>query len=650
MITKTPQLECPPYLQLQAFLAGRMAAEDTLPICAHIENCQACLALLDRIQQQEPSDTVVDWVESYLSERVIDPGFHEAQVRIIKQYEANHGQELEPVLPKNLDQYELLEPLGEGASGRVFKARHVHLQRLVAIKILNTSHSQQTATIQRFYQEMEIVGRLDHRHVLRAIDARPADGYHMLVMEYVPGKSLAQVLQSVGRINWPESAELIKQATHGLEYAHQQQLIHRDLKPSNLLLTHHGVLKILDFGLAKLSSQQLDPQQPLLVGTSNYMAPEIWLLQTPDVRADLYALGCTFFKLLTGRVPYPTNELGLAAKKQAHCTSPLPSPREFTPDIPEGIVAIIQQLLAKDPAQRFQTPRALIDALEPFTHTANIAELVKQWDWSNDDTLPISNQLEATLTQVEPATKVDTRPAKRLTASWIFAGICSLCLLGWYLFNNQVITGNGEQQEQFALDRQYPVEALDVNYQLNYSSINNQPNLELATRRTALIKFTELKQEPFTMSINIKSPFEGAGGLYCGLRNLQNKQIELAQEKRYYQAFELQKTSVKNSPVSQYEIIHSVYGFDALRFAGNEKHILGSWTVKWDASKEQQELSVKYDGQKWQLYWNQELLDPINGIDPLVIPYDMNNIVGFCGITCQFGKLQCSSFSVLPFK
>jgi len=255
--------------------------------------------------------------------------------------------------------------------GTVFKAYHLNLKRFVAIKTLKIDQHHSPEVIRRFKQEMELVGQMDHPNVVRATDAGERNGIFFLVMEHLPGTDLSRLVHKRGRLDPTFACEIIRQAALGLDYIHEKGLVHRDIKPSNLMLTQDRVVKILDLGLARFGLHEHDNQEltpaGYAVGTYSYMAPEQATTGAAiDARADLYSLGCTLFRLLTGHAPYSGSEYDSPAKVlYAHCHVPL----ESTPDfefVPSELRDVLLRMTSKDPAHRFRTGREVAEALAPF--------------------------------------------------------------------------------------------------------------------------------------------------------------------------------------------------------------------------------------------------------------------------------------------
>jgi serine/threonine protein kinase len=270
-----------------------------------------------------------------------------------------------------LGPYELLEKIGEGGMGAVFKARHTRLKKVVAIKVMSPSSTRDPDAVARFAREMEAVGRLEHPNIVRALHADEHQGTHYLVMEYVEGQDLKTLIKERGPLPVADACGLLRQVASALDYAHGHGLIHRDIKPSNLIITSQGQLKVLDLGLARLG--QIAEGEELTttgvsMGTPDYMAPEQWAdTRRVDHRCDLYSAGCTLFYLLTGRVPYGGEGRATAlSKMDGHAHEEIPMLSSLRSDIPPGLDQLFKRLLAKQPSARLGTAAELVKLLEPF--------------------------------------------------------------------------------------------------------------------------------------------------------------------------------------------------------------------------------------------------------------------------------------------
>ncbi|MDA0833414.1 MAG: SUMF1/EgtB/PvdO family nonheme iron enzyme [Planctomycetota bacterium] len=268
-----------------------------------------------------------------------------------------------------LGNYLLIEKIGAGGMGQVFKARHRRMERFVAIKMLPPNVTKDQAAVARFEREVIAAAKINHPNIVAAHDADCANGVHFLVMELVEGNDLSALVKKEGPFPLVKTVNFILQAAKGLEAAHAVGIVHRDIKPANLLLDKKGTVKILDMGLARLNGDEDTATQAELTGTGtvmgtvDYMAPEQALnTKTADARADIYSLGCSFYYLLTGKATYGGDTL--MAKLLAHREHPIPSLRASNPEVTEHLEAVFCKMIAKKVEDRFQTMTEVIAALE----------------------------------------------------------------------------------------------------------------------------------------------------------------------------------------------------------------------------------------------------------------------------------------------
>jgi len=275
-----------------------------------------------------------------------------------------------------LGPYVLLERLGKGGMGQVFKARHRLMNRVVALKVIRPDFLAREGAAQRFRREIQAAAQLSHPNIVHAYDADCVGQTHFLVMEYVEGIDLAKLLKERGRQPVAQACEYARQAALGLQHAHERGLIHRDIKPSNLLVARAGgALKVLDMGLARLEmADKAAPKETLtedgaVMGTPDYIAPEQALdTHRADHRADIYSLGCTLYHLLTGRPPFPDG--ALTQKLLWHQqVEPVPVER-LRVELPTGLALVVRKMMAKRPADRYQTAGEVAGALELFARCA----------------------------------------------------------------------------------------------------------------------------------------------------------------------------------------------------------------------------------------------------------------------------------------
>lgn len=271
---------------------------------------------------------------------------------------------------RRLGPYVLGERLGGGGMGDVFLATHVLMNtRRVAVKILKPHLADQPHFLQRFLREIAAIGGVkSHPNLVHAEFADLAGNVPYLVMEYVPGIDLGQYLKKRGPLPVADACEIIVQAAHGLAAIHEAGFVHRDLKPSNLMVTKEGVVKVLDLGLARLQTTDIPADEltntDCVLGTSDYTAPEQSEdPRTVDIRADIYSLGCTIYKLLSGQAPY-AEHASAAQKIRAHAEAPFPNwPASVSP----GLAAVLTKMVAKNREDRHANPPELAAVLSPFT-------------------------------------------------------------------------------------------------------------------------------------------------------------------------------------------------------------------------------------------------------------------------------------------
>lgn len=275
-------------------------------------------------------------------------------------------------MPSRVGDYDVLEKLGGGRSGPIYKARHRERGAIVSLKVLPPEVVKSPEVIKRFRREAEISAKLDHPSLIVAYESGQEGGLHYLAMEYVQGNDLARLVEQQGRLSVEKALEYLVQAARGLEYLHGQGVYHRNIKPQNLMIDSRGGLKIANLLLARLDDDSdllAEDAENLtktgqMMGSAEYLSPEQASDSSrADQRADIYALGCTLHFLLIGKPPY-TNKSSLQTIL-AHRSSPIPSLRALRDDVPEDLDRVFQKMMAKDPAERYQSASAVLAALEP---------------------------------------------------------------------------------------------------------------------------------------------------------------------------------------------------------------------------------------------------------------------------------------------
>ncbi len=410
---------------LPAFLEGILSDDESLSCEEHLQTCARCLERTRNLQAAQTVANALRGESGIPSEEEIPHSDIDSELAaLIRQFSdrehmeavaaetvaehlvitpvdtptvatSNNADTDAPPLPtapsvppaelgvgSRLGPYRILAKLGQGGMGAVYQARHSRLDKVVAIKILSAQVTQQADAVIRFEREMRAVGKLSHPHIVQAFDAGEIDGTHYLAMEYVEGVDLQQLVKDRGPLPVSDACQAIRQAALALAAAHGAGLVHRDIKPSNLLMDKDGQVKLLDLGLALLSEDtgaavELTTSGQAF-GTPDYMAPEQWEdAHTADARTDLYALGCTLYHLLVGRPPYATERYRTAVgKMKGHVNDPIPDLQAERKNVPVEVVAIYTRLMAKLPAERFQTAAELVGVLAPFVTSKSVMGMV----------------------------------------------------------------------------------------------------------------------------------------------------------------------------------------------------------------------------------------------------------------------------------
>ena len=412
--------QCVPEPQLAQFVNGELEEAELNLVAKHVDQCEPCQDTVVALAEQ--SNTFVETLRTageHASphENALKLGLKRMLVslRSSLRHVSDNDQGDDPRGPSSifaltgesqdgsqksppmLGPYEVEKQLGQGGMGHVYRATHTKLKRTVALKILPASRWANSSAVSRFEREMEAIGVLDHPNIVRASDAGEDRGMHYLVMEYIDGLDLSRLGNRLGPLPVAEASELARQCAIGLHHAHENGLVHRDIKPSNLMVAKSKrddsevTLKILDLGLALLGDEHLQAGHELttvgtLMGTLDYMSPEQGIdSHSVDQRTDIYSLGATLFKLLTGRAPYADPQYGTLMKKMtALATKQAPSIGSVRTDLPEDLVAVVDRMLSRDPDDRFESAEEVAKALAPFCNGANVSKLLRRADSLED--------------------------------------------------------------------------------------------------------------------------------------------------------------------------------------------------------------------------------------------------------------------------
>lgn len=281
--------------------------------------------------------------------------------------------EIDVLIGSSLGQYQIIEMLGKGGMATVYKATQTTINRTVAIKVLPRALMHDDTFMQRFRREAEVVATLEHFHILPMYDYGEYDGMPYIVMRFLEGGSLQERVRE-GPLAWDQVMHVLSQVADALDYAHSRGVIHRDIKPSNIMLDAQGNAYLTDFGIAKVSEGTAQLTGSGIVGTPAYMAPEQSNPGPPTPAMDIYALGATLFEMITGQVPFVADTP--IAQILMHIQNPVPSLRDYNPDIPVEVDRVLQRTMAKSPQERYQTAGELSEALEMAAKSSG------GWSWS----------------------------------------------------------------------------------------------------------------------------------------------------------------------------------------------------------------------------------------------------------------------------
>jgi formylglycine-generating enzyme required for sulfatase activity len=358
---------CPSKALLEDYVSGRLDGNSHGAVEHHLDACVTCQAVLETLDDLAPN------LFAPTSSPEQEP---EDLCRLVARAKALTASPVNgsdsPVEERSggsvLGNYTLLEPIGAGGMGRVFKACHRRMKRVVALKLLAPDLLRSAQARLRFQREVEAVARLSHPNIVAAYDADEAAGRHFLAMEYVEGQTVAELVKREGPLSAERAIDFLLQAARGLEHAHAAGIIHRDVKPANIIVTPHGTVKVLDLGLARVAVDESGGERDLtstgiVMGTASFMAPEQALdTRQADRRADIYSLGCCLYFMLSGRTPF-TGATPMAMLV-AHREQPIPSLRAVCPGCPEQLEAFYRKMVAKRPEDRHASMGEVIRDLE----------------------------------------------------------------------------------------------------------------------------------------------------------------------------------------------------------------------------------------------------------------------------------------------
>ncbi|MCS7167918.1 MAG: serine/threonine-protein kinase [Gemmatales bacterium] len=344
---------------------------------------------------------------------------------------------LDTLLHQQIPGYLLLEKLGEGAMGAVYKAKQISVDRLVAIKILKPALAENRGYIQRFLREAKIAAQLSSNNIVQAIDAGVAGRIYYFVMEYVEGRTIKEELNSGRVFDEKEAIEIGLQVAQALEHAHRRGLVHRDVKPANIIVTREGIVKLADLGLARhCRDLELDKlEKGLTIGTPFYIAPELIQLKTePDIRADIYSLGATLYHMVTGQPPFPYQDVQKVLI--AHLREKPKPPDQINPDLSGGFCAVLERMMAKDRAKRYHSPAGVIVDLECLLRgePPQLAHEVSSRQQQHIEALKSLADSEVVETHAGDIEYEPSKSSSTYTLAWISLLLLSLALNVYLLF------------------------------------------------------------------------------------------------------------------------------------------------------------------------------------------------------------------------
>jgi formylglycine-generating enzyme required for sulfatase activity/serine/threonine protein kinase len=383
--------------ELAAFTLGLLPPDEASAVETHISECKPCCDTLLGLstgdtfvaQLQEarrlPADQTVDHAGQRTDERasLVDT----------------------PAALAEHPRYEVVGLVGTGGMGDIYKARHRVMDRMVAIKVINRKLVRKSEAVERFHREVKLAASLSHPNIITSYDAEQADDVHLLVMEYVDGVDLSRRVQDRGPLPVSDACDYVQQAARGLQYAHERGMVHRDIKPHNLMVTANGTVKILDFGLATLAPEALADvamaesrgdltESGSIMGTPDFISPEQANdSHQADIRSDIYSLGATLYYLLSGRPPF--SEGTIMQKLQCHAIAEAKPIELVRVDLPVELAEVIRRMMAKNPADRYQTPAEVADALAGLhrgesSGTVAASQLAPDPRWSSSDRIAVT--------------------------------------------------------------------------------------------------------------------------------------------------------------------------------------------------------------------------------------------------------------------
>jgi uncharacterized protein (TIGR03067 family) len=425
---------CPEPDLLRDYSNGRVPEDQSDELTAHLRDCPSCQHWLS--ETKDLDDSLVGQLRHSTVDDSFDqePHCQSAMARALGALavDSQTADADEVSLPSSIGDYEIVRRIGRGGMGNVYLAQHTKLDRTVAVKVLASHRLSDPRMHDRFEKEMRAVGSLSHPNIVTAHDARDVDGVALLVTEWIDGLNLKDILDRVGPMKVADASEIGVRIASALSYISSASLIHRDLKPSNVMINRDGEVKLLDLGLARLRAGDGEGEHDATatgqaLGTADYVAPEqINDARDVDIRADMYGLGCTLYKLLSGRAPfegdrYPTS----FAKLTAHVSDQPVSLRALVPNVPAAVSYLVDQLLAKSPDDRPASPDRIAATLRKHASGADLTSLVQT---------AMTTQPTGTQFQQHPRARAATKGfwQRRVPIATAIASGLGGLILGWF--------------------------------------------------------------------------------------------------------------------------------------------------------------------------------------------------------------------------
>ena len=284
------------------------------------------------------------------------------------------------------NRYELLEKIGEGGMSEVFKARCNKLNRFVAVKILKKEFCNNPDIVEKFKGEATAIATLSDNNIVNILDVGTQDNINYIVMEYVKGKTLKDIIKQVGKMNYETAISVAMQIARALDCAHRNNIIHRDVKPQNILVTEDGIMKVTDFGIAKSATSETITNTSTIMGSAHYLSPEQAKGSFIDCRTDLYSLGVVLYEMVTGTLPFQADTAVTIALK--HLQEEVIPPKNINSKVPDSLNQLILKVMEKEPIRRYQTAKEMIADLQKIKDDPNAKIDTKEED--NDHTIIMS--------------------------------------------------------------------------------------------------------------------------------------------------------------------------------------------------------------------------------------------------------------------